>query len=204
MSNLPCLGTLCAVGNEQNYLTVHAPRPHERHAGAHSAAMSLGGFSNRNYVSGMLSRTTRSISVGLGRRLTALGVGFGQYLVLVRLWRSSPAPLTQADLVADLAVERSSMSTLLRSMERSGLVHRCTDPVDRRRLVVSLTEHASALELPVLRLVDAYEKDLVGAMARTELAALYRTLEQLQQRAFVLRTQVDTSEEGLLTPTRKS
>jgi DNA-binding MarR family transcriptional regulator len=154
-----------------------------------------GGFAGRSYVSGMLSRTTRSISVGLGRRLSSLDLGFGEYLVLVRLWRAAPAAIAQADLVIDLAVERSSMSTLLASLEGAGLVQRAPDPTDRRRLLVALTEHGHALELPVLQIVDDYESELLKTLPSDELSVLRDALDRLQDRAMALRVLAAAPEE---------
>lgn len=144
-------------------------------------------FSGRNYVSGMLSRTTRSLSVGLGRRLGDVGLTFAQYLILVRLWRAAPAPLVQADLVVDLAVERSSMSTQLVLLDRIGLVERTTDPSDGRRLLVRLTDKGALLETAVLEIVERYEAQLVEGVPVTERRAMWDALEHLQQRATALR-----------------
>lgn len=146
-----------------------------------------GSFVDRRHVSGLLSRSARSLTVALGRRLANSGVSFAQYLVLVRLWRAAPRPIAQSELAADLAVERSSMSTLLSSLEQVGLVRRASDTVNTRRLLVSLTERGRALEQPVLETVDAFEAELVAGLGEEELGTLRSLLERLQARAGELR-----------------
>jgi DNA-binding MarR family transcriptional regulator len=150
----------------------------------------------------MLSRVTRSISVGLGRRLDDAGLTFAQYLVLVRLWRAAPAPLVQAELALELAVERSSVSTLLASLEDEGLVTRSPDPADGRRLLVQLTGRGRALELPVLGIVDEYEAELVHGFSPDQLEELARGLEKLQERALRLRV-VSSADMGGAGPARR-
>lgn len=146
------------------------------------------GFAARRHVSGMMSRATRSISVGIGRRLGEIGLSFPQYLVLVRLWRAWPSALVQSELAVDLAVERSSMSTLLSSLEATGLLVRHPDPDDGRRLLVGLTDEGRALEAPVLAIVDEFEEELVRDLPPGELDVLRRGLERLQARALTLRS----------------
>lgn len=144
------------------------------------------GFLGRVFVTGMLSRLARDVAVVLDRSLAPLGISFSQYLVLVRLWRAHPRPLSQAFLVRDLALERSSLSTLLTSLERSGLVVRTQDGTDRRRRKVALTPAGSELESPVLEVLDGIEGTLVSALGdakgfRDELARLLDQADALRR-----------------------
>ena len=145
------------------------------------------GFADRSYITGTISRTTRFIGIGLGRRFRDLDLTFAQYLVLVRLWRAAPSPLAQRDLALDLAIERSSMSTLLVSLERSGLVERHVDANDGRRLLVELTDKGQLLERPVLEAVDVYEAQLLAALGPDALEPLQRALSHLHDAALALR-----------------
>lgn len=146
-----------------------------------------GQFSERRHVAGIVSRLTRSMTVALDRRLGDIGLSFSQYLVLVRLWRARPAPLSQSGLCVDLAIERSSLTILLQSLERAGLVKRRPEPDDRRRLVISLTARGAALEAPVLEIVDAFEEALLADFTPTARDELRAALEVLQGRAHLLR-----------------
>lgn len=144
-------------------------------------------FSERRHVAGIVSRLTRSMTVALDRRLSDIGLSFAQYLVLVRLWRAKPAPLSQSGLCIDLAIERSSLSILLQSLERAGLVRRQPEQDDRRRLTISLTAKGAALEAPVLEIVDAFEEALLADFTPAGRDELRAALEVLQGRAHLLR-----------------
>lgn len=146
-----------------------------------------GQFSERRHVAGIVSRLTRSMTVALDRRLGDVGLSFAQYLVLVRLWRAKPAPLSQSGLCADLAIERSSLTILLQSLERAELIRRQPEPDDRRRLAVSLTAKGAALEGPVLEIVDTFEEELLADFTSTARDELRAALEILQGRAHLLR-----------------
>lgn len=171
---------------------VPAPRPSRttRESAQREPDASAGadpGFAGRVYVTGLLSRTTRSATVGIGRRLADLGLTFAEYLVLVRLWRASPEPLSQTELVSDLAIERSSLSTLLVTLENHQLAYRTSDPRDGRRLLVHLDRRGRELERPVLEVIEAYERSLLGGLDDATIENLRAALEVLQERARVLR-----------------
>jgi DNA-binding MarR family transcriptional regulator len=146
-----------------------------------------GHFAERRHVAGIVSRLARSLTVTLDRNLEDAGLSFAQYLVLVRLWRAQPAALSQVGLSADLAIERSSLTTLLQSLERAGFIERRTEHDDRRRLAISLTPEGAALEGQVLEIVDAYEEALLSDFTGDERDELRAALEVLQGRAYLLR-----------------
>jgi len=72
-------------------------------------------------------------------RLRAIGLPHAAVIVLDILIRTGP---TGADTLARTArVQPQTMSRTLERMERDGLVERTAHPADRRRRVVSVTEH---------------------------------------------------------------
>lgn len=64
----------------------------------------------------------------------------GEYSVLATLSEADKGPLRPAALAAELAWDRSRLSHLLRRMEGKGLIQRCTDAIDGRGQLVSLTD----------------------------------------------------------------
>lgn len=67
----------------------------------------------------------------------------GRFLVLLLLLETKgadcPRPTTPADLAELSSVSRATITGLLDSLERDGLVRRQPDPADRRQMSVSLT-----------------------------------------------------------------
>lgn len=68
--------------------------------------------------------------------------------------RVLPAPVRQTDLARAMLVEAQSLVRLLDVLERRGLIHRDTDPDDRRSKLVSLTDAGVAMGETVLGVAD--------------------------------------------------
>jgi len=75
------------------------------------------------------------------------GLSQGRFTVLLLLYdktRSQPHAFTPAQLAEQAAVSRATMTGLVDTLERDGMVTRKPDPNDRRMLSVELTEHGVA------------------------------------------------------------
>jgi MarR family transcriptional regulator, organic hydroperoxide resistance regulator len=101
-----------------------------------------------------------------------LGVTFPQRTV-VRLVGRSPG-ISPGELAEFLHIDPGTLSTILRGLEKRGLIIRGSDPEDRRRVQIRLTEAGTALETPVPGtveavvtsvLTDAGDVSYAGAMA---------------------------------------
>jgi DNA-binding MarR family transcriptional regulator len=146
-----------------------------------------GSFQGPLHTSGLIARTTRMMQVAMDRRLARHGISFSQMAVLIRFWEAAPRPVSQAQLTADLAMERSSMSTLLATLERAGLIVGQEDPQDRRRRLLALTPTGRRLERAVAETVDQWEEDLLEGMSATARKQLRGHLEELLLTAARLR-----------------
>jgi len=127
------------------------------------------------------------MQVALDRRLARHGISFSQMAVLVRFWEASPKAVSQAQLTTDLGMERSSMSTLLATLERSGLIVGQEDPDDRRRRLLTLTPMGRRLERPVADTVDGWEEEFLSGFSATSRKQLRGLLEDLLLSASRLR-----------------
>jgi len=119
------------------------------------------------------------MQVALDRRLARHGISFSQMAVLIRFWEAAPRPVSQAQLTTDLAMERSSMSTLLATLERAGLIVGQEDPQDRRRRLLALTAAGRRLERPVAETVEAWEEEFLSALSPSGRKQLRSHLEEL-------------------------
>ena len=144
-------------------------------------------FQGPVHISGLIARTTRTMQVALDRRLARHGISFSQMAVLIRFWEAAPRPVSQAQLTSDLGMERSSMSTLLATLERAGLIVGQEDPDDRRRRLLTLTAAGRRLERPVAETVERWEEDFLGGMTGTARKQLRGHLEVLLETAVRLR-----------------
>jgi DNA-binding MarR family transcriptional regulator len=127
------------------------------------------------------------MQVALDRRLARVGISFSQMAVLIRFWEAAPRPVSQAQLTTDLAMERSSMSTLLATLERAGLITGQEDPRDRRRRLLALTPAGRRLERPVADVIDQWEEEFLAGLSATGRRQLRGYLEELLLTAARLR-----------------
>ena len=76
--------------------------------------------------------------------LTALGITYSQYLVLMVLWEKDNQPVN--DIAHRLLLETNTVTPLLQRMEKLGLVSRKKGEQDKRQQIVSLTQKGKQLE----------------------------------------------------------
>jgi MarR family transcriptional regulator, organic hydroperoxide resistance regulator len=115
----------------------------------------------------------------MAEQLQALGLASGEELVLAELWREDG--LTQADLARRLALRRSTVTVVLRTMEQRGLVARVRDEHDRRVVRVHHTERSLGLRPVIEGIWRTAEKDLLSDLSREETTALRVLLQHLRR-----------------------
>ena len=76
--------------------------------------------------------------------LTALGITYPQYLVLMVLWEKDNQPVN--DIAHRLMLETNTITPLLQRMEKLGIVSRKKGEKDKRQQIVSLTQKGKDLE----------------------------------------------------------
>ena len=76
--------------------------------------------------------------------LTALGITYPQYLVLMVLWEKDNLPVN--DIAHRLMLETNTVTPLLQRMEKLGIVSRKKGEQDKRQQIVSLTKKGKELE----------------------------------------------------------
>ncbi|WP_319452162.1 MULTISPECIES: MarR family winged helix-turn-helix transcriptional regulator [unclassified Mycobacterium] len=132
-------------------------------------------------VSLRISAVARAHRQHAGALLHGLGLSTGQELLLMLLWDKEPR--TQAELTRELAIEAPTTSKMISRMARAGLIVRNRSEVDRRTVLVTLTDAGRALEGPVNAAWRTLEQDTVAALTAEEqdnlLVLLGRVLESL-------------------------
>lgn len=77
--------------------------------------------------------------------LEPLGVTYPQYLVLSALWVAQ-APMTVGGIGAEVNLDSSTLTPLLKRLETAGLVSRSRSATDERQVRIALTEAGRALQ----------------------------------------------------------
>ena len=97
-----------------------------------------------NQVCFRLYTASRLVTQAYTPMLTALGITYPQYLVLMVLWENDNQPVN--DIAHRLVLETNTVTPLLQRMEKLGLVSRKKGEQDKRQQIVSLTKKGKQLE----------------------------------------------------------
>ncbi|MFD2673616.1 MarR family winged helix-turn-helix transcriptional regulator [Marinicrinis sediminis] len=100
-----------------------------------------------------------------------------QWFILNKLHVKSPQ--TQIELGESLIDDRPNMTRLLNAMEKKGWVKRQPDTRDRRKMQVHVTEEGLALIEACLPPVKKAREAMRHELDAADLAAFWRTLDQL-------------------------
>lgn len=112
----------------------------------------------------------------------------GRFGVLMALWGNcrqagADVPLSPAELADRAGVTRATMTGLIDTLERDGLVQRTPDPDDRRMLAVALTARGEQLLHRILPNHFRQMAWLMAPLSEPERKTLVRLLTKLLQRA---------------------
>ena len=110
-------------------------------------------FQLDNQICFRLYTASRLVTQAYTPLLTALGITYPQYLVLMVLWEKDNQPVN--DIAHRLLLETNTVTPLLQRMEKLGIVSRKKGEQDKRQQIVSLTEKGRALEEEAYALVPS-------------------------------------------------
>ena len=135
-----------------------------------------------NQVCFRLYTAARLITQAYTPILTALGITYPQYLVMMVLWEKDEQPVN--DIARRLVLETNTVTPLLQRMEKLGLVSRKKGEQDKRQQIVSLTKKGKQLE------EEAYAQ--IPAGMNEQLSACPLKVEDYQHLAQELDAIIDT------------
>jgi DNA-binding MarR family transcriptional regulator len=127
-----------------------------------------------------IHRATHRIGLYLGG-LKPVALSQGEAHVLARLATSSPA--TIAELHADLAHRRSTLTSILDRLVARGLVSRAPGVDDRRTFVVAMTAAGRVVAAAVQRHVIALERAVGRRVPPRDIRACVRVLAAVEEQA---------------------
>lgn len=125
----------------------------------------------------LVNRLARSMAGQLAERMRPMGVGIGQWAVLLFLWAHDG--MSQAELSRVVAIEPPTMVRTIDRMVRDGLVTRAPDPADGRISRIHLTDRARALRDELIPLAVAVNEATLARLTARERATFQRLLSKL-------------------------
>jgi DNA-binding MarR family transcriptional regulator len=127
-----------------------------------------------------LVRTESLIITELSQRFRAYGLSVATFNVLMIL-EGAGQPLCPHQIGERLLVTRGTVTGLLDSLEKQGLVRRTPHPGDRRMLLIELTPRAHALLQELLPQHFPAEVEMMSALSEPEKETLVLLLGKIQE-----------------------
>lgn len=113
-----------------------------------------------------LMRAAESVTIRVGRHMSAAGLTISQFGVLEALLHKGP--LCQRDIAAKILKSTGNITLVIDNLEKQGLVQRVRSAEDRRYLTVNLTEKGQSLISTVFAQVEAAIKAEMGTLTEDE------------------------------------
>jgi DNA-binding MarR family transcriptional regulator len=104
-----------------------------------------------NQICFRLYSASRLITQAYTPMLTALGITYPQYLVLMVLWEKDNQPVN--DIAHRLILETNTVTPLIQRIEKQGLITRKQGDKDKRQQIVSLTLSGKEMEERAYQLI---------------------------------------------------
>ena len=100
--------------------------------------------------------------------------------VIGYLYEHREADVYQRDMEKQFSVSRPTMTEILKSMEKNGLIMRTHDESDARLKKISLTDKSLALHEEHERMVERFEAQMRKGVSDAELKAFFATIQKLK------------------------
>jgi DNA-binding MarR family transcriptional regulator len=134
-----------------------------------------------NAVAFIIERTGRLLRYNLARLLRESGSDISpeQWFILFRL-HEHPA-VSQGELADRTLHDHPNITRLLDGLERRNFVRRTSDPTDRRRTLISLTDDGQRFVNQLFPVVFAERARILRTIEPAEIATLVATLRKIEQ-----------------------
>lgn len=115
-------------------------------------------------------------------RTTALGItGYQSRIIRYILDKSQNQEVFQKDIEEEFKIKRSSVTSVLQTMEKNGLIKRVSVKQDARLKKIILTDKALQLSNQCNEIIYQFENDLQKDLSSEELNTFMNVLQKLNQ-----------------------
>lgn len=133
-----------------------------------------------NFKNSLAYRTqllARLLQTDYMTRIVDTGIAPAQAYVLGELWIEEP--LSQVKLARRLEIGKATIGKTLSRLEAAGVIERKRDEVDRRAIMIHLTEKGRQLREPLLAAGEEQNRTLVDILGADRLAAANEVIAAL-------------------------
>ena len=135
---------------------------------------------NRDRIGILIKRASLELEKTALAILAPYGMNLTQYKIIVYLYNTPPASTRQVDLERAFSMTNPSVTSVLNTLVKKGLVYREENPEDRRSNAISLTKKAidlrEELEAAGAQLEEVIAAELTPKERTTMIALLKKIL----------------------------
>jgi DNA-binding MarR family transcriptional regulator len=125
----------------------------------------------------MVRNAHRAYDKILGQKLAAYRIPTGQWSLLRVLWNEDD--LSQIEVAKRMKIERASLTAMLVSLEKAGLITRHIDPLDRRIQLIRLTGKGRAMEAALVPIGMGVNATALEGFKRHEISTARKLLQRI-------------------------
>ena len=129
------------------------------------------------YTPYLLNRAGVRVAMAFSKDLKPFDISLQMWRVLAAIWHNGELRLS--DLANVTSIEISTLSRIVGSMERKGLVNRNRAGHDAREVRLSLSDAGRSMTKKIIPLALDYEARLTAGLSDEELATLKRLLVRM-------------------------
>ena len=130
----------------------------------------------KNKVSVLIKKSSLIFDKYVNQLLAPYHLSSSQFRILMILYKSPDCSVRQTDIEAAFSMTNPTVTGLVHSLEKNGLVKKIANPEDKRSRFLVLTEYAESRRNEFLSLADSIEKEMIDGLSETETAVLSELL----------------------------
>jgi DNA-binding MarR family transcriptional regulator len=129
-----------------------------------------------------LVRTSTMLVAEIDRRRAGIAPLSASAFQALAILDGADEPLPSSVIADRLLVTTASMTSLLDTLTRRGLIERRPHPTDRRKILVQITPSAKRIVADMLPVVYDTQHEVLGVLTETERRSLVELLARIQAR----------------------
>jgi DNA-binding MarR family transcriptional regulator len=129
----------------------------------------------------LLRSTAQQVENAASEWLGSTAGSPARFQTLIFLWAAGGRPVQHGEIISALRVKRATVSALMFSLEKDGLVQSVPDRQDRRRLLATLTSKGERVATDAMDLNAARLEQVMHDLSTEELDVLQNLLRRVRE-----------------------
>lgn len=126
-----------------------------------------------------ISQIHRKSNVFITKRLSKYGIGSGQYMFLLKLYRQDG--INQEALAESLFIDKGTTARAIKKLEEEDIVYRIKDEKDKRAYGIYLTDKAKDIKKEVFDILKELENTITFNLSKEEKDGIIKILKKISE-----------------------